>query len=407
MKAKPFPMVLTLAITLYLLFAGPMTIVNGIPHATPEDMDMDSTILEQMTAELEQLTAEKRIPGATVLISRRGKLVFQRNVGFEQEKMLFQIFSMSKVVISVGLFLLIQEGSIELMDPIDKFIPELQGKKRRIIQDRYSKPYYYKTEPAENNITVRHLLTQTAGLSYGWTNTTVDELYRTSFAKQYLMRRGTLENLILAVLDLPLLAEPGKLWWYGLGFDVAGYLIEKISGMPIDKYLQERVFEPLGMTDTGFFVPKDKANRLAPFLDLTQPGSYASRIHKYIASDLFEDPILKLPGTGLITTPQDFFRFTQMLYNGGELDGLRLVRKDLVENIFVDQLTKDLKPYEINYEKKYNHGYTFGAQIQLVESSLAPKVRLCPVGVNMLYLFLWSNHTLLHSTHLQIYNKCI
>jgi CubicO group peptidase (beta-lactamase class C family) len=192
-----------------------------------------------------------------------------------------------------------------------------------------------------------------------------------------------------------------------LGFDVAGYLIEKISGMPIDKYLQERVFEPLGMTDTGFFVPKDKANRLAPFLDLTQPGSYASRIHKYIASDLFEDPILKLPGTGLITTPQDFFRFTQMLYNGGELDGLRLVRKDLVENIFVDQLTKDLKPYEINYEKKYNHGYTFGAQIQLVESSLAPKVRLCPVGVNMLYLFLWSNHTLLHSTHLQIYNKCI
>lgn len=370
-------MLVAMAVYLCLfLVTGTMTTIHEIPQATPEEMDMDSAILERMSTELEQLLTEKRIPGATILISRRGKLVFQKNIGFEQDNMLFQIFSMSKVVIAAALSLLIQEGFVDLEDPIEKFIPELREKKRKVIQDRYSKPYWYRAEQAENDITVRHLLTQTSGLSYGWTNTTVDELYRNSYAKQYLTRSGTLESLILSVLDLPLLAEPGKLWWYGLSFDVVGCVIEKISGMSIDKFLHERVFEPLGMTDTGFYVPKEKAHRLAPFLDLTQPGSYVSRIHKYIASDLFEDPKLKLPGTGLITTPQDFFRFTQMLYNGGELSGRRFLRKDLVEFFFMDQLSEDLKPYEINYEKKYNHGYTFGAQIQLVESSIAPKVRM-------------------------------
>jgi CubicO group peptidase (beta-lactamase class C family) len=355
-------------------------LAHGIPEATPEEMGMDAAILGQMIAELEQLTAAGRIPGATVLISRRGRLVFKANVGFEREDMLFQIFSMSKVVVTVALFTLVQDGLVDLDDPIDKFIPEIRGSPRRVIEDRYSKPYWYKMKPTTQNMTVHHLLTHTAGLTYGWTNTTVDELYRRSFTKQYLTRSGTLENLILAILELPLLAEPGDLWYYSLSFDALGYILQRITGMPIDAVLDERVFKPLGMVDTGFYVPEDKRHRLAPMLDLTQPGSVISRIHKYIASDVFQDPVLKLPGTGLVTTPQDFFRLTQMLYNGGELGGRRFVRQDLVERIFQDQLPDKLKPYEINYEKKYNHGYSYGAQIQLVESSLAPKVSALAQG---------------------------
>lgn len=277
------------------------------------------------------------LAGFSALIIQDGDEVFRMNKGYadrENEKTLeantiYRIFSMSKPVTAVALMTLYDEGKFDLDDKVSNYIPKYADCKVYTPNENG-----FSLEPQENEMTIRHLLTHTSGISYGWNPTYVDSLYRINNASGW---DGKLEDKMLALADLPLNFQPGTQWMYGLSIDVAGYLVEIISGMPFDEYLQEHVFEPLKMDDTGFYVPEEKHDRLCNLYNqgddnMLQPveGSFA---------DVFKQPVtLFSGGGGLVSTIDDYARFCKMLLNNGELDGARILEPETVKMIMSNQL---------------------------------------------------------------------
>ena len=298
-------------------------------EADPEDVGMSSDGLRNVSRLVEGYVDDGKFPGAICLVARRGKVVhltvhgsmdLERNRPVRTDT-IFRIYSMTKPIASVALMKLYEEGRFQLDDPASRFLPELAGMK---VFDGGTADDY-RVRDAAREMTVRDLLMHTSGLGSYTARSPVAELYRRAGLLGPESVGLTLEDLVPQLAGLPLQADPGTRWIYGISTDLVGRLCEVISGQSFDHYLQERIFEPLGMVDTGFGVPSDKVDRFAASY-APQEGSPRYRLLDDPATSHYTKPQTYFSGVaGLVSTAADYLRFCRMLANGGELDGARVL----------------------------------------------------------------------------------
>lgn len=301
---------------------------DSFVEADPEDVGMSSAGLANVSRLVQGYVDDGKYPGAICLVARRGKVVHSVTYGdmdVERGKpmrpdTIFRIFSMTKPIASVALMTLYEEGRFQLDDPASKFIPELADVK---VFDGGTADDYQVREPARR-MTVRDLLMHTSGLAAFNGRSPVGELYRRAGIRAA-ESESTLAAMVAKLGSIPLQADPGAQWIYGISTDLVAYLCEVLSGMPFDRYLRERIFEPLGMVDTGFGVPADKVDRFAACYG-PQDGSPRYTLIDDPVTSAYTRPRTFFSGvSGLVSTAADYLRFCRMLANGGELDGARVL----------------------------------------------------------------------------------
>lgn len=317
---------------------------DPLPRANPQDVGVSAENLAKIKPALQNFAAQRKLPGAVVMIARHGKLIYSEAVGYDRTDYIFRLFSQSKPITAAAAMVLLDDGVIKLDDPVTKWIPEFQAL-RVIVNGTMGAPI--ETVPLKRTMTVLHLLTHTAGFVYGdGGDTTVDAMYRAG--KVLDMWNQNLDGLVDKLARIPLLNHPGVEWRYSVGIDVLGCLIQRAAGMPLATFMQRRLFEPLGMADTGFMVPSNKLHRLVPYwTSAAAPGLLVPIPNSYTGTDFSRDPPLKSGGGGLVSTAADYLRFAQMLLNHGELDGKRVLKEETVKAYMTNQLPKTLLPFKM------------------------------------------------------------
>jgi len=324
---------------------------DWLPAAPPDTVGLSSDRLDRIAVEVQRAVDQNRIAGAVTLVVRHGKVAWLKAQGMQdreaakpmQTDSIFRLCSMTKAITSLAVMMLYEEGRFQLDDPISLYIPEFKNPK--ILVKPASGSTY--TIPASHQITIRNLLTHTSGLTYHW-NSDLGPLYKDAgVAHGLLQYDGTIGDSVKKLAGLPLLFNPGERFEYSLGVDVLGYFVEVISGMPLDEFFRTRIFGPLGMKDTYFYVPDNKVGRLATVYTYDSKkglarfpkepiveGSFA-----YDADYPYHGPRkLFAGGAGLNSTALDYARFCQMMLNGGKLGNVRLISRKTVELMTHDQL---------------------------------------------------------------------
>ncbi len=297
---------------------------------------MSSTRLERLSDKMQTYVDRGQLPGAISMVARRGKVVqFEQfgmmdvENGMEMRRdALFRIYSMTKPVTGVAVMVLFEDGRFLLTDPVAKYLPEF-AELRVYLGGPTDDP---ETEPARP-ITIEQLLTHTSGLAYDDPGPGVNEMYRDAD----LWTVTSLQEFIEKLTKLPLLHQPGSRWHYSVSMDVLGRLVEVVSGQSFDRFLAERIFQPLGMVDTAFYVPAEKADRLTALYRATPDGGY-ERVADARVDAVLDPGRVPFGGGGLISSATDYLRFAQMLANGGELDGVRILGRKTVDLMFGDHL---------------------------------------------------------------------
>jgi CubicO group peptidase (beta-lactamase class C family) len=321
-----------------LLAAAPANLVNGF----------DPARLDRIDALFQQSVDRGQLAGAVVYIARDGQPVRQKAFGrqdIEANKpmaldAIFRIASMSKAVTSVAVMMLYEEGHFRLHDPVSKVIP---GFKDAVVAVAPSADHpalpgkTYATVPAKRPLQIRDLLTHTAGLTYGNGLAEADYKAADLIGWNFTKHDETIGQAINRLAKLPLHGQPGDAWQYGFATDVLGYLVEVVSGLPLDRFFAERIFAPLRMVDSCFYLPPEKAARLANVYGIEQ-GKLV--LKESAATSLYVNGPRKCfsGGAGLLSTVNDYARFLQMLLNGGELDGVRLLSPKTVEIMRANQV---------------------------------------------------------------------
>ena len=320
-----------------------------LSEASPESVGISSERLARIDKMCKEAVAENQVPGVVSLVARNGKIVHWKAYGMADnasgKKMerdaIFRIASQTKAVTATAVMMLWEEGKFRLDDPISKYIPEF--KNAQILKDfRYSDTTWT-TEPAKNQITIRHLLTHTSGLGYGEIDG--DERMKMIYKKAGIVIAFSSDNVtneenIKKLATLPLHFEPGAKYRYCMGLDVLGYFVEVISGMLFDEFLETRLFKPLGMNDTYFYLPDNKADRL-----VTVQRKVDEKWEKFPITFYDTDyPIIGAKsffagGAGLCSTVKDYATFLQMYLNGGEYNGIRILSRTTVYAIMGNQFT--------------------------------------------------------------------
>ncbi len=310
-------------------FAGSLSVCPA------QDVGMSPEKLEHVRAAVQDLVEAEKIAGASVLVARRGQVVLFEMAGMMDREAgrpvkadtLFRFYSMTKPVTSVALMMLVEEGKILLDDPVSQYSPVFKGVK---VYDASGTPV-----TPEHEMTVRDLLRHTSGLTYGFSgHTPVDKMYR----EVGVLDRGTsLDEMARKLGEIPLLYRPGTRWHYSVSTDVLGHLVEQVSGDTLDVFFQERIFTPLGMKDTAFYVPSEKVGRFAACYGPRQGGGLRVSDNPR-QSDFLKKPGLLSGGGGLVSTMGDYLQFCRMLLNKGELNGQRLLRVQTVEMMTQNQL---------------------------------------------------------------------
>uniref|UniRef100_C6BLP4 Beta-lactamase n=2 Tax=Ralstonia pickettii TaxID=329 RepID=C6BLP4_RALP1 len=291
--------------------------------------------------------APGKLPGALVQVWRRGERVLNAVLGQADrerqvpltEDAIFRIYSMTKPITSVAFMMLVEECKVALDDPVSKFIPAWQN--LGVYAGGFMESF--QTSPAARPMRMVDLLRHTSGLTYGFhQNTNIDAAYR-RLKLGDIATAGTLDDMIDKLAGLPLEFSPGEAWNYSVSTDVLGYLVGKISGMPFETFLKERIFDPLGMVDTAFYVPEDKASRLCACYAVGSLGSKVVAERPALQDDPRTSVYLKPPsfvsgGGGLVSTAADYLRFARMLLQGGELDGVRLLGPKTLELMTANHL---------------------------------------------------------------------
>lgn len=298
---------------------------------TPEDVGLSGARLVKIDLLTQKYIEEGKLPGTLTLVSRKGKLAHLECQGYmdvEDSKPLkrdtiFRIYSMSKPITSVALMMLYEDGHFLLDDPVSRFIPGFKDLKVYQADEKNN----VRLKSTDREMTIKDLLTHTSGLAYGVLNETpVDALYQ----EKKVMQSHDLDEMITKLCDLPLIFTPGSQWSYSIATDVCGYLVQKISNTSFDEYLKEQIFEPLGMDDTAFSVPENKAHRLAANYE-RNPDDSMKLVDSPDSSRFLKPASLHAGGMGLVSTADDYLKFTQMLVNKGEYDGSRLLGRKTVE----------------------------------------------------------------------------
>ena len=312
--------------------------------AAPESVGMDSARLDRITQAMQGYVDEGLLAGVVTMAARDNKIVHFESVGFrdlEAQAMmsndaLFRIYSMSKPITGVALMSLYEEGKFRLADPVEKYLPELKDLQVYVGMDDDGELI---TEPQNHKMTIRELMSHTGGLSYGiFAQSGVDSKY---VEADLLNTNNTLEEFTKRLGKIPLKHQPGSTWEYSVSVDVQGYLVEKLSGQSFGSFLEERIFEPLGMTDTDFHVPEEKASRFAQVYGYDDQGKLEAG-EGFPDANFLIDPVFESGGGGLVSTAMDYMRFSQMVLNGGELDGVRILAPLTVDLMHRDQTPKNM-----------------------------------------------------------------
>ena len=341
-----------LASALGALLTGAGLLAADLPTAQPSAAGFSPERLARISAAVDRGVADQRIAGMVTLILRHGQVVWfdargqaDREGGKPMQKdSIFRICSMTKPITSTAVMMLYEEGRFTLEDPVSRFLPEFKNPKL-FVKPASGYPY---TIPAKE-ITIRDLLRHTSGLTYPWNDVLGKAYADANVATGILQYDGTIGDSVKRLAALPLLYNPGEKWEYSLSVDVLGRLVEVVSGLPLDQFFQQRILGPLGMKDTEFFLPDAKVARLAAaytyyddkglsrFPD--QPIAEGPMV--YSADYPYRGPKkLFSGGAGLCSTAMDYARFCQMILNGGQLDGVRILSRKSVELMTHDQLGK-------------------------------------------------------------------
>lgn len=340
--------------------------------ATPEQAGFSAERLAKITQVFKQEVEQGKLPGAVMMIARKNRLVYSESVGFQNKEAatamskdaIFRIYSMTKPMVSVAAMLLVEDGKLQLNDPVSKHLPAFKNMQVSVAKaDAEFARYTYATVSADREMTVYDLLRHTAGLAYGelTANPSVKEahvkagLYQAN-VRDFDSRDMTPAEQVERLAKIPLIHQPGTIWDYSLASDLLGRVVEAVSGKRLGDFLQERVFAPLKMTDSGFWISSDKLARLAQPLSI-DPTSGAP--NKMI--DVATQPKNDSGGAGGVASANDYLRFALMLANGGQFDGTRIMSRTTVNLMTSDHLGNRIAapftPGELLFSSP---GYSFG-----------------------------------------------
>ena len=352
-----------LLLALPLLTLGSIAKGNDFPTASPEEVGVSSERLQRLSNAMQRYIDSNLLAGTVSLVSRNGKVIHIESKGWKNKEngeamtddSIFVIMSMTKPIVSTALMMLYEEGHFLLTDPISDWIPELKGK--QVVIEENGTNYRMS---AHRPITFRHVLSHTAGVDPSREVLTEKEL-------ALLPRKATLEETLINRAPLPLNFHPGDDWQYGSSTDYVALLVERISGQSLVGYLQDKILDPLKMHDTSYIVPKDKINRVAAVYSPNGPNQTIElfRETEYRETTYFGGV------AGLSSTVSDYWRFSQMLLNGGELDGVRLLSPKTV-NLMISNHSGENDVYI------RGPGYTFGLGFGLVNDAGTARDPLTP-----------------------------
>ena len=355
---------------------------------SPESVGFSSHRLRQVNERMQKYIDSGKLAGALTMLARRGQIFHFQPYGVSdletgtpiERDTIFRIFSMTKPVTSVAAMMLYEEGHFSLDDPVSTFIPELAD---LMVYGGVNETGMRQVK-LEQPISIRHLLTHTAGFGYGFEEShPINQMYREARVNE---PDSNLKEFAQKIGKIPLLSQPGIKWRYSNATTLLGYLVEVVSGVPFDKFLHDRVFTPLGMTDTSFFVPEEQLDRLAAVYSPSTEGGIARLVSG--AVDRFARPHTFFSGGGgLVSTASDYMRFCQMLLNGGSLEDVRLLAPKTVEMMRSDHLTDELKPFSVS-ESPESISYTRGCGFGLGFSVVTDITQHGVIGSNGMYY--WS-----------------
>ncbi len=345
-----------------------LTLDAAATSATPESVGLSSAGLAAIDGYLEGLVDEGTLAGVVTLVARHGKTVHTSVIGKKDlasgEPLaldtIFRIFSMTKPVTGVAMSILWDEGLWSPDDPIAKHLPAFEGVR---VFDGLDEKGEAKTVAPEHAPTMRELMTHTAGLSYGFNpQEPLDKLYQ---AKQ-VWQSASLAEFADKVASLPLAYQPGSKWLYSLSMDVQGAIVEKLSGQTLPEFMRTRIFEPLGMVDTAFHTPPEKRARRATLYRWSPRQQKLLEAPNILGTDHASPPVIANGGGGLVSTLSDYARFAQMLLNGGELDGKRIVSAAALKQQMTNHLSEEMLEtrYGVGHQQiRPGFGYGFNGAV--------------------------------------------
>jgi len=361
-----------------LIAVAPWASAQGLPKTSPKSIGLSQERLDRITAVMQEHVDNGRLAGAVAMVAREGKVAYFQNVGMQDREKnvemspgtIFRIASMSKAITSVAVMMLYEEGKLQLKDPVSKFIPEFAEVK--VLAASGDASAQDGLVLAKRPITIRHLLTHTSGLTYQWNDRVGARYAEAGITHGLIQDPDLLADDMKKLAQMPLVHQPGEAFTYGLSTDVLGRVVEVASGMPFDEFLRTRIFKPLKMNDTGFRLPASKVPRLAAVY-APDPNGGLMRLPDGVLGEGPMKASVTYPyegthcycsgGGGLCSTVPDYGRFIQMMLNGGELDGVRLLSRKTVEMMTTDQVG------ELNRDTGFGLGFGVTRNLREGEST--------------------------------------
>lgn len=339
----------------------------------PENAGLSTPRLEHLNRVMQQYVDQQIFAGIVTLVARKGQVTHLGAFGWQEKETnrpmtietIFRIYSMTKPITSVAVMMLCETGKLRLVDPVSRYIPEFKDMKVMVHRDDNN----YDLVPAKREMTIHDLLTHSGGLSYGFDeHSALDYLYQKTFEKIDKEVEPILEKRTLAFAQekLPLAFHPGTGFRYSLSIDLLGYIVQIVSGRLFADFLQEHIFSPLGMVDTGFWVPPEKRDRFAAVYGPAEQGGLKA-IEPVAGSSYLQPTQDPSGGGGLVSTVSDYFRFGQMLLNGGQIEGIRLLGRKTVEWMLQNHLASGVHPMDEPW-----NGFGLGGAV-LINPGISPR----------------------------------
>jgi CubicO group peptidase (beta-lactamase class C family) len=326
---------------------------QSLPTGDPEQLGFSRDRLGRLTQTLDEYVAGRKLAGGVVLVARHGRVAYLHPFGMRdveagsamQADAIFRIASQTKALVSAGIMMLMEDGALLLTDPVGKYIPEFSKTKVAVAREGGG----YDVVDARRPITIRDLLTHTAGIHYGLSGIAREEWVRAGIVGWYFADRNEpMDSIVVRIAALPFETQPGERFVYGYATDILGVVIERISGMSLDEFLRARILGPLRMNDTHFFLPPEKRDRLTVVYSSKEDGTIVrapAGAGMAAQGNYVTGPRKAFGGgAGLLSTARDYARFLQMLLNGGELDGVRLLSPASVKLMTADHVANYLGP---------------------------------------------------------------
>jgi len=347
------------ALVLALVLSVPV-FGDEVPRGTPESVGLSSEKLHQVDGIVEDMVARKKLAGAVVMVAKDGVIAFTGVYGkmdLEAQKpmsadAIFRIYSMTKAIVTAGALILVEEGKLRLDAAVGDVVSELKDLKVASPEG---------PRPASRQPTIKDLMLHDAGYLYGDGRHT-----GRAYQEKKPLEASSLDDMATRLAEIPLAFDPGSDWNYSISIDVLGLAIQRASGIPLDRFLEERIFRPLDMHDSGFMVPADKVGRFAANYQRVEGGLKV--IDEPAKSRYLKAPGLVSGGGGMVSTIRDYMRFLLMIDGGGDLRGVRILKKESVQLMTTNQLPKEAFPIYFGKEKRHGTGFGLGFSVRTADT---------------------------------------